>query len=225
MPRTINTHSVASGVHASSRASLVEDVYNRLKQEILSLELAPGTALIETSVANSLGISRTPLREALRRLHQEGLVDIDHGRGARVSGVSFRDAIEAYDIRILVEPNAARLAARLMTPELAARLKHMRDAVAQPSLTSNPAERWQIDRELHNIILQAAGNEMLRSFLWDLRVRTERAFTYYGAQRDLHSTQKEHIKLVDAILTSDEEQAEHLMRQHLLNVRARLTQP
>jgi DNA-binding GntR family transcriptional regulator len=208
----------------TGKVSLVEDVYARLKRDIVSNRLAPGAPLTEIGLAQSLGTSRTPIREALRRLQKDGLVDIDQGRGARVSQVSFQNALEVYDIRRLVEPHAARLAARQLTPDLAERLKAMRDTIANPSLTSDVVERWEIDRKLHDLIFEAAGNELLRSLVWDLRVRTERAFTYFGAQRDMHSTREEHIQLVNAILECDEEKAERLMREHVTNARARLTQ-
>jgi DNA-binding GntR family transcriptional regulator len=219
----MGVESVKSSHGTKNSKSLVDDVYVRLKRDIVSTRLLPGTALTEMSLAQSLGTSRTPTREALRRLQKDGLVDIEHGRGARVSQVSFRNAIEVYEIRILVEPNAALQAARQLTLELAERLKKVRDVIADPSLTLDVAERWEIDRQLHDIILETAGNELLRSVVWDLRVRTERAFTYYGAQKDMISTRQEHIELVDTILNCDEENAERLMRQHLINARSRLT--
>ncbi len=205
------------------KTSLVKDVYVRLKHDIMSTRIAPGTALAEVELARTYGISRTPVREALRRLEKDGLVDIERRRGARVSDVSFRNALEVYDIRTLVEPHAARLAAHQLNPGLVARLKEMRDAIAEPSLTSEAIERWEIDRKLHDLILEAAGNELLRTVVWDLRVRTERAFTYYGAQGEMNSTRDEHIQLVDVIIQCDGEEAERLMREHLTNARARLT--
>lgn len=205
-----------------TRSSLAEDVYICLKEDIISAKLPPGTALIEGSLAESLGISRTPVREALRRLEKDGLVDIEHGRGARVSEVSFRDAIEVYEIRELIEPYAARLAASRLTPELAQHLRKMLGVISEPSLTSDISVRSQMDRELHDLILEAAGNEMLRTLVWDMRVRTQRAFAYV-AQMGLKVTQQEHVQLVEAILRRDADTAEQLMRQHLANAKARLT--
>jgi DNA-binding GntR family transcriptional regulator len=206
-----------------TKSSLSESVYIQLKRDIMSLKLLSGSVLTENGLAESLGISRTPIREALRRLQKDGLVDMDHGRGARVSQVSFRDAIEMYEIRGLVEPYAACLAASQLTPELTQRLRKMLEVIAEPSLTSDISLRWQIDRELHDLILEAAGNELLRALVWDLRIRTERAFAYV-AQRGMEFTRQEHVRLVEAILRGDADAAEQLMREHLANAKARLIQ-
>jgi len=205
----------------TTTTSLAEDVYTRLKEEIANGQLPPATPLIEADLADSMGISRTPVREALRRLQTEGLVDIQHGRGARVNQVSFRDVSEAYEVRELVEPHAARLAVSNLNPELAQRLRSMLDALTAPSLTSDKSARWQMDRELHDLILEAAGNELLRSLVWDLRIRTDRAYVHV-ANRWLEASRQEHAQVVEAILRADADAAEELMREHLGNTRARL---
>lgn len=210
-------------IESSSRNSLAEEVYEHLKKEIMSTHLAPGTALTEVTLAQSLGISRTPVREALRRLEVDGLVDIERGRGARVSEVSFRNALEVYEIRMLVEPYAAAKAAQNLSPKFEARFQELRDMFASPTLTLDGMERWNIDRGLHDLIFQVAGNELLRSLVWDLRVRTERAFTYYGALRDLDATRNEHLQVVVAILARNAALAEERMRLHISNSLARLT--
>jgi DNA-binding GntR family transcriptional regulator len=203
--------------------SLAEEVYTCLKRDIISGRLPPRTPLTETNLAENLGISRTPVREALHRLHKDGLVDIEHRRGARVSGVSFRDTLELYEIRALIEPYAARLAASRLTPESAQRLREMLEVIAEPSLSSDVSTRWRMDRELHDLILEAAGNELLRAMVWDLRVRTERAFVYM-AGRELEPGRQEHVQLVEAIVNGDADTAERLMREHLANAKARLIQ-
>lgn len=205
----------------TTMASLAEEVYAQLKKEIVSHKLPPGTPLTEAGLAQSLGISRTPVREALRRLQAEGLVNIERGRGARVSEVSFREAMEAYEIRELVEPYAARLAVSHLSPELAQRFRSMLDVLSTPSLTSDKAVRWQMDRELHDLILEAAGNELLRLQVWDLRVRTDRAYAYV-AEGTLEASRQEHAQIVEAILRGDADAAEELMREHLANTKARL---
>lgn len=215
--------SVQGTIEISGKNGLAEEVYDHLKKEIMSTRLAPGTALIEVTLAQSLGISRTPVREALRRLKMDGLVDIDRGRGARVSQVSFRNALEVYEIRMLVEPYAAAKAAQNFSPEEQVRFQELRDMLASPALTSDSLERWNIDRDLHDAIFQVAGNELLRSLVWDLRIRTERAFTYYGAMRDLQATRSEHLQVIGAILSRDGAHAEESMRMHISNSLARLT--
>jgi DNA-binding GntR family transcriptional regulator len=203
-------------------SSLAEDAYYRLKEEIVSGKMTPGASLAEASLAESLGISRTPVREALRRLQTQGLVEIDHGRGARVSAVSFRDVAEAYQIRKLVEPCAARIAVGRMTSELNLRFRGMLDDLTTGSLTSETSVRWRMDRALHDLILETAGNELLRSIVWDLRVRTDRAY-HHLADRWMKETRREHIQIIEAILEGDVDAAENLMLQHLTNTELRLS--
>lgn len=197
-------------------------MYARLREWIVLGHLAPGEPLTETALAQSLRTSRTPVREALGRLHNDGLVDIEHGRGARVSEVSLRQAIEVYEIRELVESHAGRVAAASLRPDIAERLRQVREIVAAPSLTSDTTARWQLDCKLHNLILEAAENATVRDFIWALRMRTERAFVHLAA-RGLGVTQREHLKIIDALLAGDPDATESLIREHLANSRVRLT--
>lgn len=202
-------------------ANLAEEVYLQIKRDIVTRKLLPGAPLTELELAQSLHISRTPVREALRRLQAEGLVSIVQGHGARVSEVSYRDAREAYEIRELLEPYAARLAVARLTAESARALREMCDSLQVPSLTSDTAIRWEMDRHLHDLILQIAGNELLRSLVWELRVRTDRAYAYI-AEAALEASREEHIQILEAILGNDADAAEEAVRTHLVGSRSRL---
>lgn len=206
----------------TSTNSLAESVYAQLRDEILMGRLSSGTPLTEKDLVERLSISRTPIREALRHLQEDGLVEIRHGRGAWVKQVSFRDIVEAYEVRWLVEPYAARLAASHHNSECAQRLHEMLNTFREPTLTVDLSRRWQIDAQLHDIILDAAGNSLLRSTIWDLRMRTERAFTYIADQR-LEMFRQEHVVLIQTILNGDAVNAERLMREHLEHAKASLT--
>ena len=106
--------------------SVVDHVYSALRERILSGDLPRGTKLRQASLAEELGVSRTPLREALRRLSTEGLVEFSPNRGATVSELDFGDMRHAWSARVALEPGAARLAAERRDPESIAA---MRDAV------------------------------------------------------------------------------------------------
>lgn len=203
--------------------SLAENVYARLREEILTGQLPSGTPLTENNLAESLKISRTPIREALRRLQEDGLVEIKRGRGAWVRQVTFRDIVEAYEIRELVEPYAAHLAATHLSPDCAKRLHEMLDIFRESTFTSEMSRRWQIDAQLHDAILEAAGNALLREMIWDVRMRTERAFTYIVSQR-LELFRQEHIHLIQAILDGNPAKAERMMREHLQHAKSSLTE-
>src|SRR5215470_5171063 len=108
--------------------SVVDHVYTALRERILSGDLPRGTKLRQASLAEELGVSRTPLREALRRLSTEGLVDFSPNRGATVSELDFGDMRHAWSARVALEPGAARLAAERRDDEAIAA---MREAVAE----------------------------------------------------------------------------------------------
>src|SRR6516225_7163056 len=112
--------SVFSGRH--DRRKVTDWVYEELKSAIVDLRLAPGDPLREATLAEQLGVSKTPIREALTRLEQEGLVETTSFKGAVVSGYSRQDLIEIYELRELLENAAARAAAESMSEEDRARL-------------------------------------------------------------------------------------------------------
>ena len=202
---------------------LADSVYSQLRDEIRSGRLPSGTPLAEKSLAENLKISRTPIREALRRLQEDGLVEIKHGRGAWVRAVSFREIIEVYEIRELVEPYAAHLAASNLSPDSARQLREMLDNFVEASRQPGISLRWQVDAKLHDVILEAAGNALLREMVWDLRMQTERAFTYMQESR-LELFRQEHVQLINTILSGDGDAAEELMREHLKHAKASLTE-
>ena len=150
--------------------SLARTVYETIRTEILNGELVPGSPLTESSLAHSLGVSRTPIREALLRLAEDGLVDIKHGHGARVSQILYREVLEVQEIRELVEPHAARRAALNPSLSYKERLRLIRAEVAELPM-DNTKLRREADWRLHDMILEGSGNGLLRKLIWDLRMR------------------------------------------------------
>jgi len=184
--------------------SVVDHVYAALRERILAGELARGTRLRQASLADELGVSRTPLREALRRLSTEGLVEFSPNRGATVSELDF-------------EPGAARLAAERHDPEAIAR---MRNAVAlQRSARRNRDANYAANREFHLALAAASGNPHLTRFaemLWVPRI----GVPIYEAQADesadgLLAWAEEHERITDAVADGDASLAEHLTRTHI----------
>src|SRR5438552_7263845 len=142
--------------------SVVDHVYSALRERILSGDLPRATKLRQASLADELGVSRTPLREALRRLATEGLVEFSPNRGATVSELDFGDMRHAWAARVALEPGAARLAAERHDPEAIAR---MRNAVAlQRSARRNRDANYAANREFHLALAAASGNPHLTRF-------------------------------------------------------------
>src|SRR5262249_1742816 len=156
----------------SSRASalsLSDSVYERLEGAILSGEFSCGDELNEVSLASRLRVSRTPVREALRRLAAEGLVLTSRHRRASGGCLSPKEAVEIYQVRQLLEVGAARLAAEHITAEQLRHL-HAMAAASEPDPVKNWGKAaWQFDEALHSTIAQASGNERLRKEIARIR--------------------------------------------------------
>jgi DNA-binding GntR family transcriptional regulator len=105
--------------------TISHEVYEHLRNEMLTGSLQPGHWLREQEIAETLAISRTPVREAVRRLGQEGLLEISPNRGVRVRELTPKEAVDTYEVRALLESRAARLAAQRATPDEVARLKEL----------------------------------------------------------------------------------------------------
>lgn len=202
--------------------SATEQAYRVIKARIVSLDLQPGSLLEEQRLADELGVSRTPVREALRALKSEGLVEIIPRKGARVSQVVLSDVLEAYALREIIEPEMARLAAERITPELLVRLERVLETSRGIPVTHDEALRFeQADVEFHDIIMLASGNTLARSVVRDLRTRTQRVAFLVTADRYRASNQ-EHEGILAALRERDAGSAERAMRQHIQRARSRV---
>jgi DNA-binding GntR family transcriptional regulator len=196
--------------------SVVDHVYAALRERILSGDLARGTRLRQAMLADELGVSRTPLREALRRLATEGLVEFSPNRGATVSELDFGDMRHAWSARVALEPGAARLAAERQDP---ASIAAMRAAIEmQRRAGGDRIESFAANRAFHLALAAASGNPHLTRFaemLWVPRIGVPiyqaQAAEPAGPQAWAH----EHDSIVDAIEAGDENLAERLTRKHI----------
>lgn len=195
--------------------SLVEEVYRQLKQRILSAQLKPGTPLQEVALAEELGTSRTPVREALRVLEQEGLVQITSGRGAQVAELSIRDVVEAYEVRCLLEPFLAKRAAARITTEQIQQLEDLLvEQVGDPNTHDEFAQVARVDVAFHDIILKASAHGLMQTVVSQARTRTQRA-AYFVNQSRYAQSREEHLAILQAFKAADGDLAEHLMYLHI----------
>jgi len=210
----------------AAEGPLAERVYRELKDEIEFLLLAPGAALREQDLARRFGVSRTPVRDALRWLEAEGLVETVGRRTTLVANVSLREAFEAYEIRELIEPFAAAEAARTRQcrPEIAAMLDRLDRLAEEPADAAGRAEREEIDRTFHALIAEAAGNQMIGKVVAAMRSRMRRVFVRAGQGGGYSRGRQEHRDILTAILDGDAARAEEAMRAHLRSSKTRLMQ-
>lgn len=196
-------------------------VYGILREEIQSGRLSQGTRLLEAQLARSLRVSRTPVREALRRLQAEGLVEMQSGRGLVVAELTIEAVLELYVAMIALEGMAASLAARLISPLELQQLQSLQRGLEEAVPTLNPEPLFNLNMRFHLQICAAAKNRYLLDFvkrIYDtLRRFKETTLTYPGRAQQMVV---EHRALLTALEARDEGRAESLVREHNRNAMA-----
>jgi len=201
----------------TSRApSAAEQAHGRLKALILDNALPPGAQRLESELALQLGLSRTPVREALVRLQQEGLVEITPRHGMRVQPIAAADMREIYEVLNSLEPTAAELLARRADP--AAGLERLDAACTamEQALAAQDRRAWAAaDEAFHLGLVELCGNRRLAGMVmqvWDQSHRA-RMFTLHQRPLPARST-AEHRRVLDAIAAGEPERARDLYRRH-----------
>lgn len=201
---------------ADDRLRASDRAYLTLRGEILDAELRAGTVLAEVEQSQRLGVSRTPLREALSRLAAEGLVSPHSGRGVVVTEVSADNVTELFEVREALEVQAARLAARRRDPDTFASLRaEFRDI---DDLLADKHHYYQLVARLDDAIDAAAGNPFLVGSLDGVRTHVARIRRL--SQDDptrLRDAAREHLQILDAIIEGDESLAASATQVHLHN--------
>lgn len=204
--------------------TLAERVFHQLQDAIVRGELAPGSKITEPGLSKAYGISRGPLREAMRRLESHRLIERVPHVGARVVKLSVKELLELFDLREALESMAARLAAVHMTAEEIAGLRHVL-AVHERQADLRKGEAYyqrEGDLDFHYLIVQGSHNRMLMGLLCDdlyYLVRLYRTQFSASGKRPQRAF-LEHHRIVDAIESGDAELAELLMRRHVSASRA-----
>ena len=199
-------------MRASDRA------YSILREEILEGELPAGTVLAEVEQSTRLGVSRTPLREALTRLGSDGLVSAHSGRGVVVTDVSLSNITELFEVRQALEEQAARLAARRRRPEVFEELQREFRRAHELLDDPDPARReyYELVARLDVAIDEAVGNPFLVSTLEGVRTHVARIRRLSNDNPErLREAAQEHLMIVDAIVDGSESLAAHATQLHL----------
>ena len=195
-----------------------EIAYELVRDQVLRGGLGPGAVIPQADLARELGISTTPLREALRRLMTEGLVELDAHRDARVTRLTAEEARDLVEIRRSLDPLAAGLAAERRTREDLALIRETADGL-RPLRTDPGSAELLTHRRFHAAIYSASHNELLVQTLdglWDKADRYRRLALEDGrTEEDLDRTHTEHLALVDAIAAGDADTAAAVMLAHV----------
>ena len=169
---------------------LREIVYEELKMQILTGKIVPGTRLMEVELAADMGVSRTPIREAIRKLEKEGLVTIEPRRGAYASQISVKDMVDILEVRQDMEGLAAYFASSRMTEEQMADLKRTSDSYNRAVAEGDMDSMIAYDTRFHRIIVESCNNNILV-----LRFR----YIYYDDFRRAENMPEEHRQILEAI--------------------------
>ena len=199
--------------------SLADQVFDKLESDIVSGVYPRGEILTELKLVEQLNVSRTPIREALRRLEQERLIQ-DTGKGSLVLGITLDDLIDIMDIRLRCEGLAARYAAMNRTQEEADRLHHLMELQDFYAAKDDYDHLREIDDEFHECIYEFCGRHVLMDTLRPLHRKTQRyrRGSISNAQRRQHSTD-EHKAVCTAICAGDADRADAAMTLHIQNAK------
>ena len=193
-------------------------VFQTLRTAILKGDLKPGERLMELQLASKLGVSRTPIREAIRKLEQEGLARTIPRKGAEVAGMTEKDMEDVLQIRCVLEELAARLSCQNITDEEMRELKIAMVAFEEKTREGNVVELAKADVTFHDIIYRAADNPKLLVLLNNLREQMYRYRTEYMKDDRIHPVLiREHKEMVKALESRDQELVAREVRQHLKN--------
>ena len=203
---------------AGTEKSLRGQVFDKIRSDILNGKYKRGEELVESSIGKELGISRTPVREAIRQLELEGLVQLVPNKGAFVTGISEKDVRDIYLIRARLEGLAARMAAKNITPEL---LDAMEETVVLSEYHAKKEHYEQVcemDSKFHKLLDKASGSRILEHTLTDFHQYVQRVrMASIMKKRRMEKSNDEHDAILTAIREHDEEKAELVATRHISN--------
>ena len=204
---------------------LAEAAYAQLSEEILRKELPPGASLSVPALARQLGISRSPVREAVQRLIYDGLADYRGRRGTVVSSIQISDFVSLLEVREPLEGLAARLAAQRGTKQDRQRLYelHERFQTMQHGQDRSETDVVGLDVEFHRLIREMSGNDELATILARTQARAHLSMhSLWTGPRNANAAHREHAEICAAILTQDPDRAEAAATAHITGLRHRV---
>lgn len=199
-------------------ASLRGKVFNQLQNDIINGKYQPGDSLIETRLSDELGVSRTPVREAIRQLELEGLVQAVPNKGAIVKGISSKDIQDIYTIRMLIEGLAARWATEKITPGELEELKEVVELEEFYTSKNDFDHLLKSDSRFHEIIFKASKSKPLMHTLSTFHHYVQKARnTSMSSPGRAKVVLEEHKAILQAIISGDPGKAEKLTTEHVRN--------
>jgi DNA-binding GntR family transcriptional regulator len=205
-----------SKINLNDYKPLREVIFNTIREAIIVGELRPGERLMEVQLADKMGVSRTPVREAIRKLELEGLVEMIPRKGAHVAEVSVKDIMDVLEVRASLDGLATGLAAERMTEDDIKELKHIFNQFSNYVEKENLQGSIKKDVEFHDVIYRSSRNEKLVQIANNLREQVQRFRVIYlkgyGSQKNIV---KEHAEIIEAITSKNAELARRVAQEHI----------
>lgn len=200
--------------------NLSDRVYNVLLDRIITRKIKPGERLVEEDLAENLGISRTPIREALNRLFRDDLIELIPRKGGYIKKLTARDVEEVYEIREVLENLVVRLAIPLIRDNGLKKLEELVRKTEKLTGKDKMKSQVNIDSELHNLIISSCGNKRLQKMIKSL-YNFIQAFRVLEAQQPRRSNQafQEHKMILEALSKRNTGRAAKLMSEHIENTK------
>lgn len=203
-------------IDINSHRPLREIVYEELKMQILTGKIAPGMRMMEVELAESIGVSRTPVREAIRKLEKEGLVTIQPRRGAYASRISAKDLIDILEVRQDMEGLAAYLASSRMDPNQMKQLVEISEKYDKAVQDGNTADMIEYDSAFHNLIVESCNNSILTMMINRLQELVLRfRYIYYDDFKRAEKMPEEHRIIMEAIREGRADDAREAADAHI----------
>lgn len=205
---------------AHSHRPLREIVYEELKMQILTGKITPGTRMMEVELAESMGVSRTPIREAIKKLEKEGLVIIEPRKGAYAAQISVKDMVDILEVRQDMEGLAAHMAAYRMTPKQMKELEVISAAYNEAIEAGNMADMIKYDTAFHNLIVESCNNSILTMMMNQLQELLLRfRYVYYDNITRAEKMPSEHTMIMEAIKDGRSDAARVSAEMHIERIK------
>jgi len=201
-------------IRIDDHRTLRERILSTIRAAIVNGEIRPGTRIMEPELADRFGISRTPIREAIRQLESEGLISVIPRKGAIVASISPQDISNFYELKMILEGHAARLAAKNLTENDLAKMETVNRQIEAASAKKNLSRVLDLQNEFHEIFLRACGNDKLLAIVQNLVMQFQRIRLMPAMLGRIKGSIRQHTEIIEAFRRKDAARAEELVRKN-----------
>ncbi len=209
------------GLRLEGRKNLSSIAYEKIKEMILNGEIKEGDVLLENQLANAFEMSRTPIREAIRKLENEGILKSIDGVGTLVKSVTFKDILDIYEVRVALEVKALRTSmSNIDTKDLQELKLEIEKVITELEINEKETQAikklYNLDTKLHELIVDKSDNEYIKRIMHDINYKIRRnRKTAYDNYHTSKASALQHLEIVERILEGDYESASQALEMHI----------